>query len=85
MFNDRDTSFYAGLILDGVMTYQNFSQSIPEFAQLQVYPDPTFEMFEGDKHLLSFKPNEYDKIQIWVLKITMYINVCCAFLILFCK
>ncbi|KAK2141614.1 hypothetical protein NP493_5173g00007 [Ridgeia piscesae] len=52
-YNSDDIQFYIGLILDGVPTYRNVSEPLPEFGQLDVFGNPELDRFEGD--VLDFR------------------------------
>ena len=47
-YNDDDIQFYIGLQLDGVPTYRNVSEKLPEYGQLDVFGNPELNRFEGD-------------------------------------
>ena len=55
-YNSDDIQFYIGLILDGVPTYRNVSEPLPEFGQLDVFGNPELDRFEGD--VLDFREKD---------------------------
>ncbi len=54
---EGDLEFYIGFDLDGVNRYQNLSQSLPEFAELDVYVNPKISKFpDGPFNFRPFWP-----------------------------
>ena len=46
--NDHVLDWYMGLILDGVKTYLNLSESLPDKSQLLIYSSPVIDDFDPE-------------------------------------
>ena len=66
-FNDDETKFYAGFVLDGVEEFRNISTA-PKFqyGQLLVYPDPVYYPFHEEDAVREFFPVDDEFIHIKV-------------------
>ena len=55
-YNKEDVTFYIGLLFDGVPTYQNVSEALPQHGQLYMYKDPEVYVFEQE--VLDFRHDD---------------------------
>ena len=53
LYNSDDIQFYVGLLFDGVPTYRNVSETLPQHGQLYIYTDP--EVYEFEEEVLNFR------------------------------
>jgi len=67
-FNDgEDVVFYIGFRLDGHKVYENISEELPEYSQLNVYESPTIErLAEGTLLFRTYWPHNDRSIDIKV-------------------
>ena len=63
--NLGDLQFYMGLVLDGVPTYRNISESLPQFGKLYIFSDPILYPFKEE--IRSHSPHEDTNIVIEVM------------------
>ena len=72
--NSDEMEFYIGLLLDGVPTYRNVSDTLPEYGKLDMFNDP--KVFEFKDEVLLFRPYSPHNDQHVVIKvITSPINI----------
>lgn len=64
-FNDQQTRFYAGFVMDGVEEFKNLSAK-PQYGQLLVYPDPVYYPFYEDNGVREFYSSEDEFMHIKV-------------------
>ena len=54
LLNSDDVQFYMGLLLDGVTTYRNISETLPQYGKLNMFTDPQVDSFAEE--VLLFRP-----------------------------
>ncbi|KAI0234412.1 hypothetical protein LSAT2_015310 [Lamellibrachia satsuma] len=64
--NSDEMKFYIGLLLDGVPTYRNVSDTLPEYGKLDMFNDP--KVFEFKDEVLLFRPYSPHNDQHVVIK-----------------
>ena len=65
--------FYIGLLLDGVPTYRNVSDALPEYGKLAMYKDPEVHQFEDE--VLLFRPYSPHNDEHVIIKVTQLLLV----------
>ncbi len=67
--NDDELEFYVGFTLDGVDSYHNLSETMPEFGTMDVFRNPEFEEFQEDELVRVHRPYwpfSHDEVNIKV-------------------
>ena len=74
LVNNEVADFYIGFRLDGVDTYQNLSEALPEYSRLTVYADPQVEPWDVRlRDFRTFSPFNHKSIEIKVCVWSSYI------------
>ena len=65
--NSDSLQFYIGFQLDGVMTYKNLSEALPQMGILNVFTNPEFEEFDDEvTNYRPYWPFDDDKVDVKV-------------------
>lgn len=62
--NKDGVKIYIGFLFDGVTTYRNISETLPQQGQMYIYDDP--EMYEFEDEVMDFRRND-EQIVIQVI------------------
>ena len=77
MYFRQDKQFYAGFDLDGVDSYRNISDILPDYGQIQIYLNPEYYSFEEEDLIKHFDPEEtYLYIRVSGLHLNVHVHDC---------